>query len=92
MSFKRNAQIDIRDDLPVHDNERLAIEKLARVVERSTGTQYHRFFNVVKFDAEGAAIAECSSHRFRSMMQVNDDLVDAVTGKVFGDITDEWLA
>jgi len=78
MRFQRGSQIDVRYDLSIDDDERLAFEKLARVVERSAGPEYHRFFDVVKLDAECTAVAKCSSHRLRTMMQVDDDLVDTV--------------
>jgi hypothetical protein len=28
----------------------------------------------------------------RAVMQVNDDLIDPVTGEIFGDVSDEWFA
>ncbi len=52
MSLERGAQIDIGDDLSVDDDEGLAFEELARVVECSAGSEDHRFFDVMKLHAE----------------------------------------
>ena len=89
MSLERCFQVDISDDLSVDDDKRLVLEELARVVERTAGSEYLGFFNIMKLYAEPAAIAEGSSYRLRTMMQVHDDLIDAVAGEIFGDVTDE---
>ena len=89
MSLQRCFQVDISDDLSVDHDERLVLEELARVVERTAGSEYLGFFNIMKLYAEPAAIAEGSSYRLRPMMQVHDDLIDAVAGEIFGDVTDE---
>ena len=92
MSLERGVQIDVSDDLSVDDDKRLVFEKLARVIERAARAEYHRFFNVMKLHAKAAAIAERASNRLGTMMQVHDDLIDAVAGEIFGDVTDEWFS
>ena len=92
MSLERGIQIDVSDDLSVDDDKRLVLEERARVVERAARAEYHRLFNVMKLHAETTAIAERSSHRLGTMMQVHHDLIDAVAGEIFGDVTDEWFS
>src|ERR1041384_8131198 len=92
MSFDRGVEIDIRNDLAVDDDKRLALEELARVVERATRPEDHRFLDVMKFDSETTAVTQRPPHRLRTVMQVNDDLVDAIRGEVLGDITDEGFS
>src|SRR6185436_19431862 len=53
------------------------------------GAEYDRLFNVMKLHTETTTITECSSHRLRTMMQVHHDLIDAIAGEIFGDITDQ---
>src|SRR5215213_1764255 len=92
MCLERRRQIDVSDDFAVHDDKRLVLEELARVVERAARAQYLRFFNVMKLHAEPTAVAECTSHGLRTMMQVHDDLIDAVACEILGDVTDEWFS
>src|SRR6185369_12143018 len=89
MGLDRGIQIDVGDDLSVDDDKRIVLEECARVVERAARAEYHRLFNVIKLHPETAAITERSSHRLRTMMQVHDDLIDAIAGEILGDVTDK---
>src|SRR5688572_13614716 len=86
---ERCFQIDVGDDLSVDDEKRIAIEELTRVVERATGAEDLRFFNVVQLHSEAAAVAEGLAHRLRAVMQVDDDLVKAIRGQIFRHVTDK---
>jgi hypothetical protein len=46
----------------------------------------------MKLHAKLTSVAERPSHRLRAMMKVDDDLVDAVTSKILGDVTNEWFS
>src|SRR5687768_1324893 len=72
MSFKRSLQIDVGNDLSVHDEKRVAIEELTRVVQRATRSEDLRFFDVVQLNSEAAAVAQCLTNRLGPVMQVDD--------------------
>ncbi len=44
--------------LPLIEEKRFVFEELARVVERATRAEDHRFFNIMKLHAKLAAVAE----------------------------------
>src|SRR5262249_40432330 len=89
MCLERRVQIDVSNDLSIDHDERLVLEKLARVVERAAGAEYHRLLHVIQFHPDAAAISQHAPHRLRTMMQVHDNLIDTVAGQVFGDISNE---
>src|SRR6185369_7770436 len=92
MCLDRGIQIDVSNDLPVDDDKRILLEERARVVERATRAEYHGLLNIMKLHTETTTIAERASHRLRTMMQVHHDLIDAIAGEIFGDITDKRLS
>jgi len=92
MSLDRSLQVDIGNDLPVDDDERLAFKKLSRVIERTARPENYRFFNVMQLDAKTTAITQRTPHRLRPVMKVHHDLIDSIRGEILGDITDEWFS
>src|SRR5687767_6343887 len=89
MSLERGVQIDVGDDLSVDDDKRLLFEELACVVECAAGPEDHWFFNIIEFDSEATAIPQRAPDRLGTVMQVHHDLVNTITGKIFGDVANE---
>ena len=67
-------------------------EQRAGIVQRSTGAENLRLFNVVKFDSELTAISEGKSHRLRAMVKVDDHFIATVARNIFRNVTNQWLA
>src|SRR5690242_11736362 len=89
MCVECGIQIDVSDDLSIDDDERLTLEECARVVERTARAEYHPLLDVMKLHTEATAITERAPHRLGTMMEVHDDLIDTVSGQIFGDVSDE---
>src|ERR1051325_4636497 len=89
MCFESGIQIDVRDDLSVNNDECVTIKQCARVLNAAARAENHRLFNVMQFDAISITIAQSLAYRFGAMMQVDYDLIAAVTSKILCDITDQ---
>src|SRR6185369_8301271 len=91
MCLKSRVQIDVCDYLSIDDNKCVVAEKIASVVERTTCTENYRLFNVGKFHAKCTAISQGGANRLRSMMEIDDNLVQTILDQVFSDVADEWF-
>ena len=92
MDIQSRTQIDIRNYLPVNDDERLSIKQITSIVERSASAQNLGLVHIIEVDAEFAAVAQRSSHRVRPVMQVDNHIANVEAREVLGNVTDEWLA
>ena len=87
MRLNRFAEVDVGDDLTVDDDERPALKKRARVIERPARAQNFRLLHVFEMNAEATPVAQRLAHRLRAMMQVHGHLTTAVTTQILRDVT-----
>jgi hypothetical protein len=89
---KCRVQVYVGNDLSVDNDKGVTVEQCAGVVDRTAGPEDFRFFDILQFYSEPAAIAESLSHRVWPVMEVDCNFVAAVACQIFSYIADEWFA
>src|SRR5215203_6384512 len=93
MRFDGFRNVDVGDDFAVDDDERIVFEQLPRIVERARSAEYFGyFFRVMNIHAVIVAVAEDLADGFGLMMEIDDNILKAEFGDVFGNVTDERFA
>src|SRR5262245_20770713 len=90
MSRDGRAEIDVGDDLAVDDDEGLFVQFFAVAIQRAGRAEYFRLFDRVIYpDSVIRSVADLRAHRIRFVMQIDDQIFDAVTLQVFDRVSDQ---
>src|SRR5262245_64664676 len=90
--MKRNgrSEIDIGDYLAVDDYEGFPIELIADEVQRARRAEYFRLFDRVSDpNSVARSVSDRSAHRIGLVMQIYDQVLDAVALQVFDRVSDQ---
>jgi hypothetical protein len=86
---QHRAQIEVEDDLAVQDHERLGAEERQRAPDAAAGAEDGRLARVGDRDPELGAGAELVGDELAVVVQVDDQLADAVAGAQRDRVADE---
>src|SRR5262245_5470112 len=90
MSRDGRAEIDVGDDLAVDDDKGLFVQLFADAIQRAGRAEYFRlFYRVIYPDSVIRSVADLRSHRIRFVMQIDDQIPDAVALQVFDRKSDQ---
>src|SRR5262249_56877412 len=90
MSRDGRAEIDVGDDLAVDDDEGLFVQLFADAIQRAGRAEYFRLFDrVIDPDSVIRPVADLRAHRIGFVMQIDDQIFDAVALQVFNRVSDQ---
>src|SRR6266545_3297271 len=90
MSRDGRAEIDVGDDLAVDDDEGLFVQLFADAIHRAGRAEYFRLFDrVIDPDSVIRSVADLRAHRIGFVMQIDDQIFDAVALQVFDRVSDQ---
>src|SRR5262245_48349326 len=90
MSRNGRAEIDVGDYLAVDDDEGLFVQLIADAIQRAGRAEYLRLFDRI-FDPDSVfrPFADLRAHRIGLVMQIDNQILDAVALQVFDRVSDQ---
>src|SRR5688500_3145881 len=93
MSLDRRGNVDIGDYLAVDNEERFVLEKLARIIERSSRSENMRFLHVAGDRySELPSVAQGRDDRIGLVMKIYNDVRYAEASNVLRHVPHQWFS